>query len=85
MCQTCRIESDSKGKEETKFVTGVPRDKKWIRVEPLASLPSEKLKQLAAETSLSFREEKDGYLLVYGSAESIKEFVRKMKTQNTKG
>ncbi len=85
MCQTCSIENNRKGKEEAKFVTGVPRDKKWIRVEPLASLSLEELKQLAAETSLSFREEKDGYLLVYGSAESIKKFVRKMTDQNAKG
>ena len=73
-----------KGKAEDKFITGVPRDQKWIRVEPLASLPAEKLKQLAGETSLSFREEKDGHLIVYGSAENIKKFVKKMTAQTAK-
>jgi hypothetical protein len=80
-CQTCRVESEVKGKVESKFITGVPRDQKWIRVEPLASLPAEKLKQLAEETSLSFREEKDGHLVVYGSAEKIKKFIKKMTEQ----
>jgi hypothetical protein len=83
-CQTCGVERELKGKVEEKFITGVPRDQKWIRVEPLASLPAEKLKQLAGETSLSFREEKDGHLIVYGSAENIKRFVKKMTEQASK-
>ena len=83
-CMTCGVESERKEKAEAKFITGVPRDQKWIRVEPLASLPIEKLKQFAGETSLSFREEKDGYLIVYGSAESIKKFVKKMTEQTAK-
>jgi hypothetical protein len=82
--QTCGVERETREKEEAKFITGVPRDQKWIRVEPLASLPAEKLKQLAGETSLSFREEKDGHLIVYGSAENIKKFVKKMTEQASK-
>jgi hypothetical protein len=82
MCQTCGVEREVKVEE--KFITGIPRDQNWIRVEPLASLPAEKLKQLAGETSLSFREEKDGHLTVYGSAENIKKFVKKMTEQAAK-
>jgi hypothetical protein len=81
-CQPCEVER--KGKEGAKFITGVPRDQKWIRVEPLASLPAEKLKQLAGETSLSFREETDGHLTVYGSVENIRAFVKKMTEQAAK-
>jgi hypothetical protein len=83
-CQTCGVREEVKGKAEAKFITGVPRDQKWIRVEPLASLSAEKLKQLAGETNLSFREETDGHLTVYGSAEDIKRFVKKMTEQATK-
>jgi hypothetical protein len=79
-CVTCVPEK----KEESKFVTGVPRDQKWVRVEPLASLPAEKIKQLASESSLSAREEKDGHLTVYGSAEDIKRFLKKMTEQAAK-
>jgi len=82
-CQTCVV-PEVKGKVEPKFITGVPRDQKWIRVEPLANLPIEKLKQLAEETSLSFREEKDRHLTVYGSAENIRAFVKKMTEQTAK-
>jgi hypothetical protein len=83
-CQTCGVREEVKGKAEAKFITGVPRDQKWIRVEPLASLPVEKLKQFAGETNLSFREEEDGHLTVYGSAEDIQAFVKKMTEQTTK-
>ena len=86
-CQTCGVATEKTGKTEkveAKFVTGVPRDQKWIRVEPLTSLPAEKLKQLAEETNLSLREEKDGHLIVHGSAENIKIFVKKMTEQTAK-
>lgn len=71
-------------KEESRFIPGLPRDQKWVRVEPITSLPAEKLKQLATETNLSHRTEKDGHLIVYGKAEDIKEFVKKMTTQAAK-
>jgi hypothetical protein len=81
-CDVCGTEE--KVKEESKFISGVPRDQKWIRVEPLASLPVEKLQQFAKETSLSSRIQEDGRLLVYGKAEDIREFVKKMTEQTSK-
>ncbi|MCJ7561109.1 DUF2096 domain-containing protein [Candidatus Bathyarchaeota archaeon] len=75
-CETCEEKAD-----KTRFISGLPRDQKWIRVEPLASLPLEKLKQLAEETNLSSSAQEDGRLLVYGKAEDIKEFVKKMTEQ----
>lgn len=80
-CQTCRLKSE---KTETNFVTGIPRDQKWIRVKPLTNLPAEKLKEFAEETNLFFREEKDGLLTVHGSAKNIKKFVEKMTKQASK-
>jgi len=64
--------------EETRFVPGLPREQKWIRVKPSAELPMEKLKLLAKELNLSCELQGDGYLLVYGEDESLKEFVKKM-------
>jgi hypothetical protein len=78
-CEIC----EEKG-EEPSFISGVPRDQKWIRVEPLASLPLEKLRQLAKETNLSASVQEDGRLLVYGKAEDIKEFVKKMTGETCK-
>lgn len=67
--------------EESRFVPGLPRDQKWVRVKPIVSLPREKLQQLAEDSGLSFRVEKDGHLIVFGKAEDIREFVKKMTEQ----
>jgi len=80
VCSTCEVEKE----EETKFISGVPRDQKWIRVKPLDSMPLEELKQLAEKTSLSSRVEEDGRLVVYGKAEDIREFVKKMTAITSK-
>jgi hypothetical protein len=64
--------------EKSRFIAGLPRDQKWIRIRPLTSLPVEKLKQLAEESNLSCSIQEDGRLLFYGKAEDIKEFVKKM-------
>jgi hypothetical protein len=73
ICEIC----EEKG-EESRFISGLPRDQKWIRVEPLASVPLEKLKQLAKESNLSWSLQENGRLLVYGKTEDIKGFVKKM-------
>src|SRR3989304_8857760 len=36
-CETCTTEV----KKESRFISGLPRDQKWIRVKPLNSLPME--------------------------------------------
>jgi len=40
--------------KETRFISGVPREQKWIRVKPSAELPIEGLKALADELNLSY-------------------------------
>ena len=63
---------------EDKFVTGVPRDQKWVRVEPVNTLSTHRLGQLALEQNLQITPQKDGKLLVYGQAQSLREFIKKM-------
>jgi hypothetical protein len=67
--------------KETRFVSGVPREQKWIRVKPSAELPVEGIKALAEELNLSFNVQNDGCLLVYGEDRSIKDFVKKMTAE----
>jgi len=67
--------------KETRFVSGVPREQKWIRVKPSAELPVEGIKALAEELNLSFNLQNDGCLLVYGEDRSIKDFVKKMTAE----
>jgi hypothetical protein len=63
---------------ETRFVAGLPRKGKWVRVKPSAELTLEKLKKSAEELKLSYNTQPDGYLLVYGTDEYIREFVKKI-------
>jgi hypothetical protein len=64
--------------KEPRFIAGLPRDQKWVRVTPIASLPTDKLIQLGNESNLSHKTEQDGHIIFYGRAEHIKEFVKKM-------
>jgi hypothetical protein len=69
---------ESEKEEAAKFVSGVPRDQKWIRVKPIDDMPLKRLEQLAEEATLSSRVQEDGWLIVYGKSEDIREFVKKM-------
>jgi hypothetical protein len=64
--------------EEKRFVPGLPREYKWIRIKPSADLSIERLKALIEGLELSFRMQSDGCLLVYGKDEHLKDFVKKM-------
>ena len=83
-CDLCVGRPKTETKEETRFIAGLPRDQKWVRLTPINSLPTEKLKQLAHETNLTVKPEKDAHLIVYGKAEDIKQFIKKMTQQTSK-
>jgi hypothetical protein len=81
-CEVCEVYEVKK--QEDKFISGVPRDQKWIRVEPIQSLPPERLKQLAQELNLAVKPQKDGRLVVYGQPENITEFLKRMTAEAIK-
>ena len=66
---------------ESRFIPGLPREQRWVRVKPSGEMPIEALKALANELNLSFNVQKDGCLLVYGEDERVKDFVKKMATK----
>jgi hypothetical protein len=67
--------------EEGRFVPGLPREQKWIRVKPSAEMSIKELKNLAQKNGLFCSVQRDGYLLVYGENQRIKGFVKKMATK----
>ena len=83
-CEVCGQPESKTAEKDSRFVSGLPRDQKWVRVTPITSLPSEKLKQLAEESNLSVKPEKDSHVIVYGKAEDIKDFIKKMTKQASK-
>ena len=81
-----RLENASKKvfeeeEEEVRFVPGLPRMQRWVRVKPSEKMPLDALKKLAEESKLSFEVQKDGCLLVYGEDKHVKDFVKKMATK----
>jgi hypothetical protein len=82
----CRLEEASRtlddAEEETRFIPGIPRDEKWVRVKPTTELSIEKLKALASQSKLSHKLQDDGCLLVFGKDENVKDFVKKMATKH---
>ena len=78
------IETCEEPEKENQFVVGVPRDQKWIRVEPDGNLSSERLHQLAARQNLSVSKQTDERLIIYGTQENIKEYIKKMAAETLK-
>ena len=70
--------------EEKKFVTGVPRDQKWVRVEPNGNLGCQIIEQMAKESNLVTTTQKDGRIVVYGQPDGIKTFLKKMTAEASK-
>jgi hypothetical protein len=81
----CKLKEASKipdaSEKETRFIQGVLRGEKWVRVKATTELPIEKLRSLASESQLLCKLQKDGYLLVHGKEEHVKDFIKKMATK----
>jgi hypothetical protein len=67
--------------EESRFIPGLPREQKWIRVKPSEDIPSEILRGMAEELNLSCEMQNNGFLLIYGEDEKLRSFVKKMATK----
>ncbi len=64
--------------KRTRFVPGIPRQQKWIRVASSKELPVERLKTMAEKMNICCEVQKDGSLLAFGEEQKIKDFVKKM-------
>ena len=79
-CDSCVTIEEPK--EEMRFIPGVPTRPKMDTCRTNQRvLPIEKLEKMATENKLGFKREKDGHLIVYGTDENIKIFVKKMTAQ----
>jgi hypothetical protein len=69
---------DEEEEADTKFVSGVTGERKWIRLAATKELSLEKLKTLAREMNLTCQVQDDEHLIVLGSDASLKDFVKKI-------
>jgi hypothetical protein len=59
------------------FPVGVPRDKRWLRLEPSDELPMEKIKRISKQLGLKSKAQDDGCILIIGADDQVKEFIKK--------
>ncbi len=66
------------GVSASRFIPGLPKTEHWVRVLTSGDILEENVEALADGIGLSWKKQKDGYILVYGSKEKVKDFVKKM-------
>jgi len=81
-CEACK--SSSEKEKSDKFISGVPRDQKWVRVEPDKKLTPEKITEVAVNSNLAIVKQENGRLVVYGQQANIQVFLKKMTSEATK-
>ena len=66
---------------EGKYVVGVPRGQKWIRIETSPSVSEVYVLKLAGERGLAVTKQPDGRLVVYGQPGDVKAFVKQVAAE----
>jgi hypothetical protein len=68
--------------EKKRFVPGLPRQQSWIRIAPSAELPLQRLETLAREHGLSYTEQAKSIVLICGTKQNVKDFVKEIATEH---
>jgi hypothetical protein len=61
----------------SKFVPGLPKGQRWVRVQVSEDTPKREIEELVRQSGLTCRMQNDGYMLVYGEGERLKNFIRR--------
>lgn len=65
--------------KDSNFVPRVRGSEYWVRVQLSKEISEEDVKKIVDEISLSCKIQENHYVLVYGSKEKVKDFVKKMR------
>ncbi|TET20662.1 DUF2096 domain-containing protein [Candidatus Bathyarchaeota archaeon] len=76
-----RISGEEEVKVVSRFVSGLPRGKCWVRVQVSEDTPQEDIENLAEENGLLHKMQENGFVLVYGDDESVKSFIKRLRLQ----
>ena len=71
-------------KQSFRFVQGIPKNMKWLRVETSEDTSLQEVLKIINECKLQYEIQEKGYILVYGNEKSIDFFVKKM-TEHFRG
>jgi hypothetical protein len=67
---------------ESRFIVGVPRSLKWVRIETDNKLSENYVFNLAEEWRLTVNKQTDGRIMVYGQIDDIKAFVKQITVKH---
>ena len=73
-----RVKNQEKKGAASRFIPRIPRDKFWVRIQISEDIPQEDMKKFVEESDLSYKMQKNGYMLVFGNGENIKLLVKKL-------
>ncbi len=62
----------------SRFIPRLPKEEHWIRVLPSDTVLKQDVELLADELGLSCKTQEGGYILIYGSKEKVRDFVKMM-------
>ncbi|NLB76563.1 MAG: DUF2096 family protein [Crenarchaeota archaeon] len=80
--EDANIESLEKSTSPDKYIVGVPRDQRWVRIEPTGEVTAETVLLVAKDHCMQARMQSDGKIVVCGQPENLKAFVKKIATLN---
>jgi hypothetical protein len=64
-----------------RFMPGMPRQQKWIRITPTAGMPIKSLESAAVKMKLSHEIREDGSFFIWGDDRAIKDFVKNLASK----
>ena len=76
-----RVSGEEEVEVVSRFVSGLPRGKCWVRVQVSEGTSQENIEDLAEKNGLLHKMQENGFVLVYGGDESIRSFVKGLRLQ----
>jgi len=76
-----RISGEEEVKVVSRFVSGLPRGKCWVRIQVSEDTPQEDIENLAEENGLLHKMQENGFVLVYGGDEGMRSFIERLRLQ----
>ena len=78
-----------KENELSNFVSGIPRNKNWVRIQLSEETPLNEVQKLVKQNKLSYKALEKGHIIVFGNKNNIKSFVKNVaesfrSSRNTK-
>jgi hypothetical protein len=70
-------EAEAPAVAASRFVPGLPKGQRWVRVQISNETPREEIEELVQKSGLACKLQDDGYMLVYGEREKLKDFIKR--------